>query len=229
MRSSTDRTRSARAFWLASGMLSIVGASIIGGCNIAGPALWLVSDDRTPAVYQLDPKKSTVIIVDDRNSVLPSRAARKKLCESAEKALLEAKVLTADLIASESAESIMVADRFSKPKSVTAIGRALGAEQVIWVTVDEFTLSPDNAMYQPTATARVKIIDAANDKRLFPEGETSEGHVLNISIRTRTTEIPRNQADRLQAQLDLADRVGLRVSEMFFKSKPREADRKIGT
>ena len=210
--------------------IAMVGAGgIVGGCNIVGPAMWLASDDRTPPVYELDPKKTTVVIIDDRNSVLPSRTARKRLADTAEKSLLASKVLTAELISSESVEAIMQADRFSRPKSVTALGRAVGAEQVIWVTVDQFTLSKDNTQFSPIATARVKVIDATNDARLFPPGEESEGYQLDASVRTRTTEIPRSQADRQQAQLDLCERIGLRVAEMFYKSKPREADRKIGT
>ncbi len=223
--SSVRRALVARLGLAAIGVFSV---GTLASCNILGPVMFIASDDRTPAVYELPPKKATVVIVDDRNSRLPSRTARDKVAETAQKNLLANKAVSGEVIDSESVQGIMSADRFTRPRSVTALGRAVGAQQVIWVTVDSFSLVEDQVRFLPTATVRVKVIDVEQDKRIFPGPDQAEGHTFTVQIRTRSSEPPKNEADRVRAQNELAERIGLRVAEMFYKSKPREADRKIG-
>lgn len=223
----TARTSFATRAIATTGLLT--ACVLLGSCNIVGPVLVFTSDDRQPAVYELPPKKATVVIVDDRNSRLPSRTARMKLSETAEKNLLANKAVDSEVIASESVQGILSADRFTRPRSVTALGRAVGAQQVIWVTVDSFALLENQARFAPTATVRVKVIDVENDQRIFPGADKDEGHTITVEMKPRSSEPPRSEADRIRAQNELAERIGLRVAEMFYKSRPREADRKIGT
>lgn len=207
----------------------LCSCAALASCNILGPAMFMASDDRQPAVYNLPEKKATVVIVDDRNSRLPSRTARMKLSETAEKNLLANKAVSGEVIASESVQGILSADRFTRPRSVTALGRAVGAQQVIWVTVDSFSLLEKEIRFAPTAEVRVKVIDVEDDSRIFPGPEMDDGYKLKVEMTPRSSEPPKSEADRVHAQNDLAERIGLRVAEMFYKSHPREADRKIGS
>ncbi|HMN41809.1 MAG TPA: hypothetical protein PKE29_13265 [Phycisphaerales bacterium] len=202
------------------------------GCNIAGPALFLVSDDRTPAVHELDPKRTAVVFIDDRNSVLPMRTLRDRIAKAAETQILKQKLLEADLISSESLQAVIAAERFSKPQSIAQIGRSVGADQVIWATVDSFRLTPDGSTHAPSAILRVKIIDSKTGERLFPlkaEAGQDPSYVLAIAERNRATPVPSTNADRIREQQEIADTLGRRLGELFFKHSSRNPDSKIGS
>ncbi|HVU64092.1 MAG TPA: hypothetical protein VHC70_08955 [Phycisphaerales bacterium] len=209
----------------------LVSALGLAACNIAGPGLWLLSDDRTPSVYQLDSKRTTVVFIDDRNSVLPVHALRDRIAKAAEAQILDHKLLDADLVSSDSLQSVVAAERFSRPQSIAQIGRSVGADQVIYATVDKFQLTPDGSQHAPSAILRVKVIDARNDVRLFPakaEGGKDPSYELAIGEQVRASALPSSNADRLREQQELADSLGRRLGELFFKHSSRDPDSKIG-
>ncbi len=213
-------------FLLAASLLLSLAA-----CNIAGPALFLVSDDRTPAVHELDPKRTAVVFIDDRNSVLPMRTLRDRIAKAAEAQILKEKLLEVDLISSDSLQSIIAAERFSRPQSIAQIGRSVGADQVIWATVDTFRLTPDGSTHAPSAILRVKVIDSKTGERLFPVkagAGQDPSYVLAMAERNRPTPIPSSNADRIREQQEIADTLGRRLGECFFKHSWRDPDSKIG-
>ncbi len=231
MSSSTESTR--RGVLGALAALSLL--TILAGCNILGPGLYLVSDGREPAMYKLDPKRSAVVFIDDRSSVLPTRALRDRIAKAAEKQILSEKLLDVDLISSDSLQQVVLAERFSKPRSIAEIGRAVQADQVIYATVDSFTLSPDGAQFSPTATLRVKVIDAKNDARLFPPdtapgagGGKDPAYPLTIPEKVLATGLPRSTAEVTKAQQELADNLGRKLGELFFKHSPRDPNSPVG-
>jgi hypothetical protein len=212
--------------------IPLLSLLLLSSCNFAGPALFLVSDDRTPAVHQLDPKRTAVIFVDDRNNELPMRSLRERIAKAAEAQILQAKLLESDLISSDSLQSIVAAERFSRPQSIAQIGRSVGADQVIWATVDSFRLSPDGTTHAPAALLRVKVIDTKTGERLFPlasEGGGSDpSYKLAVVERNRATPLPVSNADRMREQQDIADILGRRLGELFFKHSSRDPDSPIG-
>jgi len=209
--------------------------SVMAGCNILGPGLYLVTDDRTPPAHKLDPNRPAVIFIDDRNSVLPTRVLRERIAKAAEKQILEAKLLEGDLISSDSLQLVVSAERFSRPRSIAEIGRAVQAEQIIYATIDSFSLSPDNAQHAPTASMRVKVIDAIKDTRLFPPessatpgGGKDPAYTLTIAEHIRATPIPRSTAEIMREQQELADELGKRLGNLFFKHAARDPESKFG-
>ncbi len=212
-------------------LLALTITALVAGCNFAGPALFLVSDDRTPAVHELDPKRTAVVFVDDRNSVLPMRTLRDRIAKGAEAGILKEKLLEADLISSDSLQAVIAAERFSRPQSIAQIGRSVGADQVIWATVDTFRLTPDGSTHAPSAIVRVKVIDSKTGERLFPlkaEGGQDPSYVLAIAEKNRATPVPTSNADRIREQQEIADTLGRRLGELFFKHSWRDPDSKIG-
>lgn len=238
MPSSTDPRSGravSRAFVLGACVLSGAISLLSGGCNFLGPGLYLVTDDRTPAAFKLDPKRPAVVFIDDRNSVLPTRALRDRIAKAAEKQILEAKLLDVDLISSDSLQQIVVAERFSRPRSIAEIGRSVQAEQVIYATIDSFTISPDNNQHAPSATMRVKVIDAVNDARLFPPESTNApgggkdpAFTLSIQEKVRATPLPRSTADIIREHQELADELGRRLGTLFFKHSSRDPNSNVG-
>jgi hypothetical protein len=205
--------------------------ALLAACNILGPGLYLVSDDRTPAVFGLDSHRTTVVFIDDRNSVLPVRSLRARIAKAAEAEILNNKLLEADLISSDSLQSVVSAERFSRPQSIAQIGRTVGADQVIYATVDSFQLSPDGSQHAPTGTLRVKVIDTRTDKRIFPEkaeGGKDPSFPVSIAEKVRASALPTSNAERLKEQQELADSLGERLGQLFFKHSSRDPDSKVG-
>lgn len=219
--------------WRVGGLTaSLAMLGTVAGCNILGPAGYLVSDDRTPAAHRLDPKRTAVVFVDDRNSVLPTRALRQRIAAAAEKEILGAKLLDADVISSESLQQVVMAERFSRPRSIAEVGRAVQADQVIYAAVDSFTLSPDGSQHAPSAKLRVKVIDAKNDARLFPPDDSTSGaggkdpaFTVSIEERVRATPLPRSTAEVMKEQQEVADELGKRLGSIFFKHHTQELDK----
>jgi hypothetical protein len=199
------------------------------GCNIVGPAGYLIAGpEKTDAAFALPPDRPTVFFVDDRQSVLPSRAVRQEIARSAEKTLLGGKVLTADLISSDAVLPVTQAERFGRPKTIAQVGQAVGARTVIYATIDAFGLTPDGATFQPGATLRVKVVDAQTQERLFPPEGEKEWHAVNVTTDSRTGTLPRTVGERTVAEQELARLVGLRLGQQFIRHETRDANPRIG-
>jgi hypothetical protein len=194
----------------------------VAGCNIVGPAFVLVhGPEKIPAVYTLDPERPTVILVDDRSNRVPRRSLRLTLAQEAEKSLLKEKALK-DMIGAQAALTAAGADKDGRPLSIAEIGRAVGAQVVIYATVDQFTLSPDGNSFLPTAQLRVKIIDAVNDKRIWPDDRG--GYICTARLPIKGDTAPTTLNEQAKAEDELAQETGLALARLFFKhERPRGA------
>lgn len=204
-----------RAAWLAALSVPVVGVAFAGGCNIVAPFYLLIhGPEKVQAQYDLPRDRPTVIFIDDRGSHLPRRALRLKIGQDAEKVLLSSGKLK-DVISTQSAMGAASQDRAGEPLPIAEIGRAVGAEVVIYATVDQFTLSPDGGAFAPVAQLRVKVLDAAADQRLWPAEPT--GYVLSVRPSARQGPLPTGLADQFKAQDELAALVGEALARTFIR------------
>ena len=100
-------------------------------------------------------------------------------------------------------------------RSIPQIGRDVGAEVVIWVTFDKFTLSLDGQTFRPTSECRVKVVDAVKGTVLWPEAPT--GHRLVVHMDASTTAIPESHSQRAQIERQLAEYTGKAIAELFYE------------
>ncbi len=185
------------------------------GCNIVAPVAILVAGDpKIEQQFALDPKRPTVIFVDDRGSRLPKRSLRAVIAEQAQQTLMSEKVLL-NAIDTRAAYAATSGDRDGKPMSITAIARAAQAEVIIWVTIDSFTFSPDGQVYQPAIGMRVKVMDAVNDTRIWPAEK--EGFKLTAMMKKKPNYAPSSQSDLAQAEIESAKWAGTAVAQLFYK------------
>lgn len=213
--------------------LGAVGCMLPAGCNIVAPVALLVhGPEKTEAKFALPPDKPTVVFVDDRNSVLPSRAIRQRISKAAEKTLIASKVLTVDMISSDAIFPVAASERFSKPKSIAEIGKAVGAKTIIYATVDTFALTTDGAEFAPIAKLRVKVIDVETEARLWPSADSDAAQQqwfpLTYEYETRSKQLPRTNAEKTTADQALADKIGAALGNLFIKHETREANERIG-
>lgn len=215
------RTRwsgSRRARSVAPAILGLAAAAlgtIPSGCNIVAPAYFIIhGPEKVPALYELEPDRPTVIFVDDRANRLPRRSMRQTIGEAAQDALLKQKALT-NVIDTRGAIAASSQDRAGQTLSIVDIGKAVGAEVVVYATVDSFTLSTDGQSYSPAATLRVKVIDVVADSRVWPEDK--EGHALALTFPTRTQDVPRTAAEIRKFEDETARLVGASLAQIFYK------------
>lgn len=191
------------------------------GCNIVGPAFYLIhGPEKIPPVYKLDPKRPTVVFIDDPSNRIPRRQLRLIMGQTVDQILLQKGLIKADdkqnhLISSGSAMTVAAKDKSDTPMSITQIGRAVGAEVVIWIMVDQFALAPDGQTLSPTVAIRMKVIDAVADKRLWPEEST--GKPFRYVYPSGSAQPPDTASARSQAELTLAEYAGRGIAELFYE------------
>lgn len=193
-------------------MVFLLGAP---GCNIVAPAYLLVhGPEKLPRAYGLDAERPTVVLVDTGSTTPLRPAVRAAIADQIGRDLLEHAGLKT-VIDARSAQSVASMDRLGSQLPVSEIGRAVNAEVVVHVLVESFALTTDGQTYTPAASLRVKVIDAANEERLFPEER--EGKPVALTRRVSTATLPGRGAAWNDAELEFARWTGAAVAQMFYE------------
>lgn len=189
----------------------------LGGCNILGPAMYFaIGPDKVPAAFELPKDRPAVIFVDDRTNRIPQRSVRELIGTVAEKAILENRA-SRNMIESRRVQAVVARERFGKPMGIAEVGAALEAEIVIYAWVDQFTLTPDGQTFAPSSQLRVKVIDATTKERIFPPPQAEPWHMVSVKVPTQQGAPPATNAERLQAEENLARWVGRQLARQFFE------------
>ncbi|MEM8835921.1 MAG: hypothetical protein AAGD00_08885 [Planctomycetota bacterium] len=202
----------------------ILACALLAGCNIVAPAVAVLSGPPTRgALYDLDQGGRVVIFIDDLDSVLPRRSLRRVIGETAERELIRKKVLAPEqLIRSDAANAIAESDTASSYMSIVDVGLALEADTVVYVSLTSFSISRDMASISPQAIARVKIFDTGLNQRVWP-GDP-EGYLLNMTVPKTAGQQPSTRSEVSQIQMGLAQSLGIKLAQMFFKTEVSRFD-----
>jgi hypothetical protein len=205
--------------------LLVVAAASAGACNIAAPAFYILhGPPRTPAVYTLA-DRPTVIFVDDRANAIPRQpdAMRRLLDDEASRQLMEKKVLSNTIRPQDEISVARRHDRYSDVLSIGAIGEAVGAEQVIYVQMIEFRETPDGFTPRPQGACEVKVIDVANQARLFPPPDApTPSHAVRVLLPAVNEELYKSNPGRLQIYRTLAGEMGSEIAKLFYEHETKE-------
>lgn len=203
-------------------------------CNIVGPLGYLVGGpEKTAAMYTLPPERTAVVFIDDPDSRLPSRVVRQRMGKTAERELLDNKcVPDAQIISSDAALAASAIDRFGQRQTIAEIGEKVGAQVVVYARAEEFTLSPDGAQFAPSGRLRVKVVDAATGKRLWPAPESADPgaqwHLVSYDLPMRQGSAPNSLMEIQQAEQQLADEMGRALARVFFKHESKTRQSRVG-
>jgi len=197
------------------------------GCNIVAPAYYVLhGPEKTPAMFELDDTRVTVIFVDDRLNRAPRRSLRVAAAQQAEQTLMDNSALPSEkLITTRAIMRLASQEQFTEPKTIAELGRSIGADVVIYATIDFWSLSPDGVTFQPGAQVRVKVIDAENDARIWPTN--GPGQPVTASLPPQTEGMPTG-AERDQANLALAAELGVKLARLFFAHEKDTLSGKLG-
>lgn len=198
---------------------SVVLLTAVPGCDELGAALYLIEGPpKKEAVFELDPRRSTVILVDDRRNALPKRSLLRVMGERADLVVLNRELLRdGNLIDSRSALNAARSETRTRLKSIVDIGREVGAEVVVYVEVVRFGLTRDGQSIWPFSVVELKVFDTDENKRLFPAGGGAYQVVVPVgrepeAVNTLT------RADVAELQRLLAERTGYEIARSFFET-----------
>jgi hypothetical protein len=192
------------------------------GCNILGPVLMIAhGPPRVQALHELPAERPTVVLVDDPDNRIGSRQVRIEMAKVVEERLL-AKQKVRTMIESEQLTRVLARERAESRMTVSEIGRAVGAEVVVWIGVQSFELLQDAESIAPRASLRVKVLDVVAEERLWPD-ETSY-HDLIVDMPRRPGAAPDTASERRRLMSELAQYAGRATAELFYtEEKPRSA------
>jgi hypothetical protein len=219
--SRVPRTIIDRRAFLASGLAAAGGLALAGGCNIVAPvAAVLAGPPKRDAQFKL-PKRKTVVFVDDRQGVIPlrSRQMRREIGRTVTDVLNTKDNLLPGLMI-DAGDAIAFADSRDRGDGLLplgVIGQEVGAEVLIAVRVDIFSLQPAGTP-QPTAQASVWILDITNRTRLFPPPESNQpATVVTASLLIGDGMSQASESQRVQIFFELASQLGREVAKLFYR------------
>lgn len=195
--------------------LAVAAATaVVAGCNIAGPAFLLIhGPEKVPQLHELEKERPVVVFLDDRNFTISRAPTRERVAASAGQSLLKAGAVSR-VLDSKAANAVVNGEPRGDLMPISQVGRKVGAEVVIYVVPERFSLSPDGQTFEPVAQLRIKVIDAVADKRLWPEER--EGYLLTVTATTRQGTAPTDASQAREAENRFADLAGQRVAELFY-------------
>lgn len=200
---------------------------LVSGCQTAGFFANVIGGgEKIDALYE-PADRPLVVMVDDsaQNPKLPSRDLALRIADRVSRDFEQQEIvqqvvdctLVADLAAREADFAKWPIDR---------IGKQVGAEQVLYIVVDAFRLTEDDAIFRPFVQVRVKIIDATTGERLFPGDDSGVTVVAQLNYSAMdgaNATTHRILSERLAEQL--ADE----ISKLFYRHKaPEPGDRLPG-
>ncbi len=199
---------------------TLLTLTLLPGCNLVAPVAYAIhGPEKINPVYTLPEHATTVVFVDDPSSKIAQRRLRYAMADVATQQLLEKRILT-NMLDPQGIIATASKDVHTKLSSVSDLGKAVGADIVIYAVVTNFSLSPESGSYIPRATLNVKVIDVAQGKRVWPE--SNFGFPIEIQIPQRPGLSPDAGAAQLAIEQQLAARAGLGLSQLFYRHESTE-------
>lgn len=188
-------------------------------CNIATPALYVLQGPgKNPAEFTLPKDRKTVVFVDDRRNILSRLQLRSMLADDIGQGIKSRELVTEIVSGRELIAFARRVETSTKRVSIEELGRAVGADVVIYVEMESFMLSPDGATPKPTATARVKVVDVEAKQRLFPpDGADPAGVPVSAEFEAMGNEAYRTSAARRALEDTLEKRLADRIVKLFYE------------
>jgi hypothetical protein len=110
----------------------------------------------------------------------------------------------------------------SRRVPIDELGKVVGADLVLYVEMDAFTLSADGASATPVASAYVKVVDLKEKRRIFPpDGDDPRGFPVSSELKNMDVEMYRTSAARRKAEDLLERQFAEEVARIFYEHDPK--------
>lgn len=187
----------------------------LAGCAGAG---WLAATLAPPrkvqAAYEMPRNQTVLVFVDDILNPLHYQPIKGELTRRLN-AELQRQGLARRTIKYERIVDLMAATPQFDKLSVAEIGRKLGADLVLYVHIDRFSLKDDevSALWEGRIHTTVRVVDVT-EGLLWPK-TPPEGYALPPVETPATIDTSSTYASTLTE--DLADRMSRRIAKLFYK------------
>jgi hypothetical protein len=196
-----------------------LACATLGGCNIAQAVETLTRPDPVVEAKYVLRAEPTVVMFDDHYSIVTPVRLRRDIADEATVVLMECGDM-ADMISPVDAMRLASKKDREGRVSISDIGTGVGAGQVIYIEPVRFSVPRITGVAEPTALYRVKVIDSATRKRVWPDDEKGgvAGWPVNVVL-------SRDEAMNLAAKShsaiarELARRSGDEIARLFCDTK----------
>lgn len=215
--------------FLLTGIGALCIALVVTGCNVLGPASYLIGGlPKVDAVYTLDPERTTVVFVDDRANRIATNSpgVRRAVAESVTQELITRDLVPIEMMRSplDAMAAARARDRHQELLPMGEIGRQVNADQIIYIEIVSFQLAADDGVSpRPTAACTVRVLDVVDRKRLFPPPEgTESGRYIMAQGRAVDASMAENTGARMRIFDGLAKTLGRDVAKLFYDHEVRD-------
>lgn len=211
-------------------VLAVATSAALSGCNLLGPASYIVAGTGSvPAEHKIV-DRPTVVFVDDRENVVSPTMYRRVIAEKVSEELMVRKLVTRTISPADAMALAAQHDTSKEVMPVDAIGRAVGAEQVIYIEMVAFHDRSDGQIPRPAASCNVRVIDVTNRVRLFPESDGDQPYrFVKAVTREFDPEYYRTRASRNAINETLANELGSAIAKLFYKHEARDLGGQLST
>lgn len=195
----------------------LVSSLVASGCNIVGPAAYIVGGPGSIDAEHALADRPTVVFIDDRENIVNPTSLRRLIAEKVSQDLMTRKVVMRTISPHDAMSLASRHDTHKDVMPVDAVGRAVGAEQIVYVEMLVFQDS-EGQVPRPVAACRVRVIDVENRERLYPPRDAERPfRVLEVRMREVNPDLYRSRATRYQISESLANELGDRIAKLFYK------------
>jgi hypothetical protein len=166
----------------AAAALAGVALSTASGCihMAAGMAEVMVPKEKQPAEFKVPPDKTMLVFPDDRLNPIAYSPIKRALAERINATFAEEKV-AANIISYDKLLDLRDTDRDFNSLSVSTVGKKLGADYVLYISLEEFKLkdSPADTLWHGRFGGKIRVVDVAKRARVWPE-QTDRQMVVGV-------------------------------------------------
>lgn len=213
----SDARRAVRAALLAASAAVV----LIGCAQPLGFLAQAAFPQKIKAVFPIE-DRPTLIMVDDPQIKLGSLSVSAMIVDRLMTDLRNAKAVT-QFIPPEDLSQYAVGqgERYSKTP-IVQVGRALGAQQVIYIKIEQVSIASEPGLLRPSSRVQVKLIDVPTGKRIFPPEDDEPAYAVITQTRDRYQGDAGNRGDVSMMMRKLATLIGRDVSRVFYEHLPRQ-------
>jgi hypothetical protein len=196
---------------------AIIVCCALGGCNAVGFVANAVGPPDVPAEYVL-PAKPTIVVVKDLPDPNGGTNESEEVAAEIDRELKTHVIVP--LISSAKVAEIRSDQTDEQPMSPAQIGRAAGADQVIYVELQSSSLDagPVNDVLKGQISAMVRVIDAKTGQTLWPS-DGSDGPT--VSYETPMLKVD-DETNRNLLRQNVCAGIADQVAKFFYKYKPNK-------
>jgi hypothetical protein len=192
-------------------ILSLAAAVLLAGCIVPLTlAEMLFPKSKVEAKFKLPPEKTVLVFPDDMTKPVNYPPVKRALAQKLNELLMEKK-LAAAVVEHDKLMDLRKAQPDFNRLSVATVGRRLGADLVIYVDIEEFSLkeTPMGTLWRGRFEGKVRVVDVKKG-RLWPD--ESAGYPVRVT--EPTTE---NTSETYGAELSrkLARRLAGEICDLF--------------